>query len=846
MVNFTVEEIRGLMDKKRNIRNMSVIAHVDHGKSTLTDSLVSKAGIIAASRAGETRFTDTRKDEQERCITIKSTAISLYFKLNEASLALITQADQKEQNEDGFLINLIDSPGHVDFSSEVTAALRVTDGALVVVDCVSGVCVQTETVLRQAIAERIKPVLFMNKMDRALLELQLEQEELYQTFQRIVENVNVIIATYNDDSGPMGEMRVDPSKGSVGFGSGLHGWAFSVKEFADIYSGLFKVPAAKLMGKLWGENFFNKKTKKWAKVKDMDNERAFNMYILDPIFRLFDCIMNFKKEETAKLLDTLKIKLPVDDRDKEGKALLKVVMRTWLPAGDTLFYMITIHLPSPVTAQKYRAEMLYEGPADDAACTGIKNCDTDAPLMMYISKMVPTSDKGRFYAFGRVFSGKVGSGMKVRIMGPNFVPGSKADLYEKSIQRSILMMGRFVEAIEDVPAGNICGLVGVDQFLVKTGTITTFKDAHNMKVMKFSVSPVVRVAVEPKNPADLPKLVEGLKRLAKSDPMVQCIIEESGEHIVAGAGELHLEICLKDLEEDHACIPLKKTDPVVSYRETVSEMSYDTCLSKSPNKHNRLYMRACPLPDGLADDIENNKVTPRDDPKARKAYLCEHFEFDATDAMKIWTFGPESTGGNLLIDVTKGVQYLNEIKDSVVAGFQWATKEGVLCDENMRSVRFNLHDVTLHADAIHRGGGQIIPTTRRVLYASVLTASPRLQEPVYLCEIQCPENAVGGIYGVLNRRRGIVFEENQVAGTPMFVVKAHLPVNESFGFTADLRSNTGGQAFPQCVFDHWQDMPGDPLNVESNSKPFVIVQDTRKRKGLKEGVPDLANYLDKL
>jgi len=846
MVNFTVAEIRDLMDKKRNIRNMSVIAHVDHGKSTLTDSLVSKAGIIAASRAGETRFTDTRKDEQERCITIKSTAISLFFKLSEDTCALITHADQKEAGEDGFLINLIDSPGHVDFSSEVTAALRVTDGALVVVDCVSGVCVQTETVLRQAIAERIKPVLFMNKMDRALLELQLEQEELYQTFQRIVENVNVIIATYNDDQGPMGEMRVDPSKGSVGFGSGLHGWAFSVKEFADIYSGLFKVPAAKLMGKLWGENFFNKKTKKWAKTKDQDNERAFIMYILDPIFRLFDCIMNFKKEETAKLLDTLKIKLPVDDRDKEGKALLKVVMRTWLPAGETLFYMITVHLPSPVTAQKYRAEMLYEGPHDDLACTGIKNCDSDAPLMMYVSKMVPTSDKGRFYAFGRVFSGKVGSGLKVRIMGPNFVPGSKSDLYEKSIQRSILMMGRFTEAIEDVPAGNICGLVGVDQFLVKTGTITTFKDAHNMKVMKFSVSPVVRVAVEPKNPADLPKLVEGLKRLAKSDPMVQCIIEESGEHIIAGAGELHLEICLKDLEEDHACIPLKKTDPVVSYRETVSEMSEVTCLSKSPNKHNRLYMRAAPLPDGLADDIEAGKVTPRDDPKVRKAYLCDKFEFDATDAMKIWTFGPESTGGNLLIDVTKGVQYLNEIKDSVVAGMQWASKEGVLCDENMRSVRFNLHDVTLHADAIHRGGGQIIPTSRRVMYASILTASPRLQEPVYLCEIQCPENAVGGIYGVLNRRRGIVFEEAQVPGTPMFVVKAHLPVNESFGFTADLRSNTGGQAFPQCVFDHWQDMPGDPLNVESNSKPYVIVQETRKRKGLKEGIPDLANYLDKL
>jgi len=846
MVNFTVEEIRQLMDKKRNIRNMSVIAHVDHGKSTLTDSLVSKAGIIASSRAGETRFTDTRKDEQERCITIKSTAISMFFRQTKETLDLIVSPDQKEQNEDGFLINLIDSPGHVDFSSEVTAALRVTDGALVVVDCVSGVCVQTETVLRQAIAERIKPVLFMNKMDRALLELQLEQEELYQTFQRIVENVNVIIATYNDDSGPMGEMRVDPSKGSVGFGSGLHGWAFSVKQFSDIYASMFKVPAAKLMSKLWGDNFFNKKTKKWSKSKEPDNERAFNMYILDPIFKLFNAIMNFKKDETAKLLDTLKIKLGIEDKDKEGKALLKVVMRTWLPAGDTLFYMITVHLPSPVTAQRYRSEMLYEGPHDDEAFIGIKNCDSSAPLMMYISKMVPTSDKGRFYAFGRVFSGTVSTGQKVRIMGPNYVPGKKEDLYEKAIQRSILMMGRFVEAIEDVPAGNICGLVGVDQYLVKTGTISTFKEAHNLKVMKFSVSPVVRVAVEPKNPSDLPKLVEGLKRLAKSDPMVQCIIEESGEHIVAGAGELHLEICIKDLEEDHACIPLKKTDPVVSYRETVSCESVETCLSKSPNKHNRLYMRALPMPDDLADDIEALKVGPRDDPKTRKNYLCEKHEFDATDAMKIWTFGPEQTGPNILVDTTKGVQYLNEIKDSCVAGFQWATKEGVLCDEHMRGVRFNLMDVTLHADAIHRGGGQIIPTTRRVLYAAVLTAEPRLQEPVYLCEIQCPENAVGGIYGVLNRRRGVVFEEMQVAGTPMFVVKAHLPVNESFGFTADLRSNTGGQAFPQCVFDHWQEMPGNPMDCNSSSKPYNIVVETRKRKGLKEGLPELSNYLDKL
>lgn len=406
----------------------------------------------------------------------------MYFELEDKDLVFITSPDQCDKGNKGFLINLIDSPGHVDFSSEVTAALRVTDGALVVVDCVSGVCVQTETVLRQAIAERIKPILFMNKMDRALLELQLGSEELYQTFQRIVENVNVIIATYNDDGGPMGEVRVDPSKGSVGFGSGLHGWAFTLKQFSEMYADKFKIDVVKLMNRLWGENFFNAKTKKWAKQKEDDNKRSFCMYILDPIYKVFDAIMNYKKEEIDALLPKIGVTLKHEDKDKDGKNLLKTVMRTWLPAGEALLQMIAIHLPSPVVAQKYRMEMLYEGPHDDEAALAVKNCDADGPLMMYISKMVPTSDKGRFYAFGRVFAGKVATGLKCRIMGPNFTFGKKEDLYEKSIQRTILMMGRYVEAIEDVPCGNICGLVGVDQFLVKTGTISTFKDAHNMKV----------------------------------------------------------------------------------------------------------------------------------------------------------------------------------------------------------------------------------------------------------------------------------------------------------------------------------------------------------------------------
>ncbi|XP_022335104.1 elongation factor 2-like [Crassostrea virginica] len=842
MVNFTVDQIREIMDRKHNIRNMSVIAHVDHGKSTLTDSLVSKAGIIASAKAGETRFTDTRKDEQERCITIKSTAISLYYELKKDDLQYIV-GEKDPDGHNAFLINLIDSPGHVDFSSEVTAALRVTDGALVVVDCVSGVCVQTETVLRQAIGERIKPVLFMNKMDLALLTLQLEAEPLYQVFQRIIENVNVIIATYGLEDNPMGDIAVDPKKGTVGFGAGLHGWAFTLKDFGAMYSKKFGIPEDKLMKKLWGDNFYNEKEKKWSKESSA-GDRGFVKYILTPIYHVFTTCMKSPKEKSLALAEKMGVKLTAEDRDLEEKQLLKVIMRKWLPAGDAMLQMIVIHLPSPVTAQRYRMENLYEGPDDDAAAIAVKACDPKGVLMMYISKMVPTSDKGRFYAFGRVFSGTVSTGMKARIMGPNYVPGKKEDLYEKSIQRTILMMGRYIEPIEDVPCGNICGLVGVDQYLIKTGTISTFKDAHNMRVMKFSVSPVVRVAVECKNASDLPKLVEGLKRLAKSDPMVQCTIEESGEHIIAGAGELHLEICLKDLEEDHACIPIKKSDPVVSYRETVSDESDIMCLSKSPNKHNRLFMKARPMADGLAEAIDDGDITARQEMKERARILADKFGMDVGEARKIWCFGPEGTGPNILCDVTKGVQYLNEIKDSVVAGFQWATKEGVLCEENVRAARFDIHDVTLHADAIHRGGGQIIPTARRVLYACMLTAKPRIMEPIYLVEIQCPEQAVGGIFQCLNKRRGVVFDNQQIGSTPQFLVKAHLPVNESFGFTGDLRSCTGGQAFPQCVFDHWNVLAGDPF--ESGSKPFQVVVDTRKRKGLKEGVPGLDNYLDKL
>ncbi|GBG71328.1 hypothetical protein CBR_g8750 [Chara braunii] len=843
MVKFTVDQLRGIMDKKNNIRNMSVIAHVDHGKSTLTDSLVAAAGIIAAESAGDVRLTDTRADEAERGITIKSTGISLYYEMADEALKAYT--GQRDGNE--YLINLVDSPGHVDFSSEVTAALRITDGALVVVDCVEGVCVQTETVLRQALGERIRPVLTVNKLDRCFLELQLEGEEAYQTYLRVIENANVIMATYEDAL--LGDVQVYPEKGTVAFSAGLHGWAFTLTNFAKMYASKFNLDVKKMMERLWGENYFDPTTKKWTKKNtgSAKCQRGFVQFIYQPLKQIISACVNDKKDSLWPMLTKLGVQLKADEKELSGKALMKRVMQTWLPASDALLEMMIFHLPSPATAQRYRVENLYEGPLDDMYANAIRNCDPEGPLILYVSKMIPASDKGRFFAFGRVFSGKVCTGMKVRIMGPNYVPGQKKDLFVKSVQRTVLWMGRKQESVEDVPCGNNVALVGLDQFIVKNATLTGEKDvdAHPIRAMKFSVSPVVRVAVDCKVASDLPKLVEGLKRLAKSDPMVVVSTEESGEHIVAGAGELHLEICLKDLQDDFmGGAEIRVSDPVVSFRETVLEKSCRTVMSKSPNKHNRLYFEARPMEEGLAEAIDDGKIGPKDDPKVRSKILAEEFKWDKDLAKKIWCFGPETTGPNMVVDMCKGVQYLNEIKDSVIAGFQWASKEGALADENMRGICFEVCDVVLHADAIHRGGGQVIPTARRVMYAAQLTAKPRLLEPVYLVEIQAPEQALGGIYGVLNQKRGHVFEEMQRPGTPLYNIKAYLPVIESFGFSSTLRAATSGQAFPQCVFDHWEMMNSDPMDGTTQSG--AILQSIRKRKGLKEQPTPLSEFEDKL
>jgi elongation factor 2 len=749
---------------------------------------------------------------------------------------------------------LIDSPGHVDFSSEVTAALRVTDGALVVVDSVEGCRAQTETVLRQALQERIKPVLMVNKLDRCIVEVQYSPEECYKNLVQIIESANVIISNYHDEE--IESRQVDPVAGTVAFGSGKMGWAFTLLRFARIYAAKFNTSAEKLVKKLWGDHYYCPVARKWQKTpvsqaNGKTLQRGFCEFVLEPIYKIFN---EFSTSEEGTLsndlwnmIEKLGVTLTSEERNRENKEVHRVVMQKFLPAAETLVEVIVTHLPSPVVAQKYRYHLLYTGPVDDKYAQAIANCDPNGPLMVFISKMVPTANGGRFVAFGRVFSGTLTQGQKVRILGPEYVAGSQKDVYHANITRATIMMGRNIEAVNECSAGDVIGLGGVDKYIVKTCTLTDEGkiDAAPIRNMKYSVSAVVQVAVEAVNPSDIGKLVEGLKRLAKADSLVQVSSNESGQHIVSGAGELHLEICLNDLENEHCKgIKIKRSKPVVSFTETVTSKS-DACLAKSANKLNRIYITAEPLSEDLTQDLENGVFSMNDDVKTRSKILVEKHDWSVDETRKVWAVGPgETTGSNILVDCTKGVDYLNDVHDYIVDAFQLATRNSVLAEEPMRGVRFNIVDITLHTDSSHRGGRQITPMARKAFYASALSAGPRLVEPVYSVEIQTHESVMGGIYSVINKRRGQILGTEQNANTPIYSVKSTVPVLESFGLTEELRGATGGQAFPQMAFDHWSIIQNDPL--EEGSKSNDLVTGIRTRKGLKASVPILSDYLDRL
>lgn len=512
--------------------------------------------------------------------------------------------------------------------------------------------------------------------------------------------------------------------------------------------------------------------------------------------------------------------------------------------------MVATHGYTPKEGSKLKVPEIYKGETDSDLCKDMIAMKTDTKTMFQVVKMIPTGSAGRFYAIGRCFSGVVGT-EKYSVRGPDFDPedpetaACSQDGRPKSI---VVYLGKDVQSISNVPAGNIAGLDGIDQFITKTATITNDKNAYNFTSLKFNVSCIYRIAIKPVDSKQLPKLVEGLKRLCKHDMLVTTTSEPTGDHIVAGCGEEHLKTVLKDLREEHAGVDFSRGVPTVSYKETVTCESTKQALSKSPNKHNRLYVVATPLEEDVSCAMETYRVNMQQEVKKRARILIDEFGWEKTDCMKIWGMGPNGIGeggSNILVDQTKGIQYLGEIKESVNSGLQWASREGPLAGENMRGVRFNLLDCKLHADSIHRGMGQIQPTARRVFFAATLLAEPRFMEPVFKCVIACPDDVVGGVRQAIAAKRGELQYEEEKDGKN--IITAFLPIAETLGddpFSKVLQTKTSGKAFATYTFNHWQLIANNPL--EKGSKAEGIMFDIRERKGLKVEQPDLMDYYDRL
>lgn len=838
MVDFHINKVHSLMENQTNIRNISVIAHVDHGKSTLTDTLVIKAKIVSKDSGGG-RYMDTRKDEQDRGITIKSTAISLHTKVEQDVLDAYT--NKGDTNGTEFLINLIDSPGHVDFSSEVTAALRVTDGALVIVDCVEGICVQTETVLNQAMEERIIPTLVLNKLDRAILELEFPQAKLGESLRRRCEGFNAKLSALGHN---FKVESLQPEKNEISFCSGLQGWGFTLRTFARFYLDTFKLKGyegeKRLCNFLWSiqvsctsSDPFDPEMKH---IKKSNPEMSpFVVYVLNPIYKVRDFCNEGKTEEIKEYLSKFKVDFKNIVLTGEGKSLFKVVMRHWLPAAESLLEQIVLKLPSPIQSQAFRFDHLYEGPADDEIAQAIKKCDPSesAPVMMYVSKMVPGNDN-RFIAFGRVLSGCIQPGMKIRVQEPGYSPAvttnaNKALCHNKAVLRTVVMMGRSNKDIPSCPAGNIVGIVGIDDCLKKTGTIANMENSYNIKSMKFSVSPVVKVAVNAKRPEDLGKLQDGLNKLAQSDPL--CLVErnDKGQSTIACAGALHLEICLKDLEEMYAKVPIIYDEPLVTYFEGVTEAVTTPKMTKSANKHNRLYMTVEPMGEDLTNALKDVKS---DNQKILAANFREILNINEDWVKKIWSMAPELSPENMLVDGTKGISIIGEIKEHVASGFKNACGDGPLIGETLKGVRFDLKDATLHADSIHRGINQLLQPTIKLCKGLLLAASPILYEPIFKADIVTPDEFSGTVTSILCGKRGMMECFTSLPGNTTTGIEATLPVRESFTFNEELKSATQGKAGVSLSFSHYAVLPGS-LSDEGSlmSKTVTQVRQIKKMNG---------------
>lgn len=611
------------------------------------------------------------------------------------------------------LLNWLDVPQHCNSLADTAAVLRVSDGALLFVELEEGVTLQTRKILAQTLAERVKPVLVINNIDWALLDRPISTADLYQSIRNIVDDLNLHIATHAHANFPFAAVEICPENGNMILCACQQGWGFSITEWAQIYAGKLGVDAKKTAKRLWGDNYYNPSTRKWqssdVNEQGLTLERSFNQFILDPIFQIRDAVMDKNEEKLATILEKLHIKLSRKERTLTGEVLFHAIMKEFVPFAPALLRTAVLHLPSPEVAQKYRVECIYEGGMDDEAALGIRDCDPSGPLVCSIFKAIPSGERGRFHYLCRVLSGTLSTGPKYRFIDPN--RGGR-------IGGILMGVNGSLNSVPSCSAGNLCRILGIENLVLQNATITDGAETATLKRMWLLNSHFVQATVDVREVQDLPQLLSALKDLSRLNAGIETWTAETGEHVVAANSDSHLKICLEvflssylelvlvdegcqELNRLIAPVLIRKSGPFISYSETVRMESSSVVMTKSPNKRNRLYVKAMPLDSEAMKAIDSGVIKSHYDPQTRARVIAEQLNWSESAAKKIWCFGPDNAGPNVLVEDTRGVMYVQEIKGGCVAGFQWATREGVLAEENMRGVQFNIVDVAVchHIDA---------------------------------------------------------------------------------------------------------------------------------------------------
>ncbi len=721
--------IPGMMHVRENIRNIGIVAHIHHGKTTLSDNLLAAAGMISNELAGKQLYLNFDEQEQARLLTI-----------NNADVTIVHEYDGKS-----YLINLIDTPGHVDFGGDVTRAMRAVDGAVVVVCAVEGVMAQTETVLRQALREKVKPVLFINKVDRAIKELKLTSDAMQKRFVSIISEVNELIRRMAPPE-YVESWQVKVENGSVAFGSGYENWAISLP--------------------------YMQKTK--VTFKDINQ-------------------------------------MVTEGRSKELAGLAKI--------NDVIFDMVVRHLPNPLEAQKYRIPHIWKGPLESPVGQAMVHADPEGPLAFMITDITMDPNAGEI-ATGRVFAGRLMKGMEVNLVGTKS---------KNRVQHVSLFMGPERLMVEEVAAGNIAAVIGLTDANVGS-TISTAPDMVEFEEIRHVSEPVVTVAIEPKHMGDLPKLIETMRKVAKEDASLRVEINnETGEHLLSGMGELHLEITQYRIVNDYH-VDITASKPIVVYRETVAGKSPDSFEGKSPNKHNRFYVEVEPLPSTVVRALQEGEIHQGKSFKDIKTVVAKLVELgiDREEARGITAV----EGTNILFDATKGIQYLHETMDLCIDAFKEAMNRGPLAAERCFGVKVRLVDAKLHEDSIHRGPGQTIPAMRSAIYGSMTIAGRVMLEPLSRVTVNVPQDVLAGATRELQRRRGEILDMTQVGDLNTIVAK--VPVAEMFGFASDLRSATAGKVLWSTETFGFERLPGELQTT--------VVAEVRTRRGLKPEPYDAAYY----